>query len=183
MAAAQMTSNASLREALEDCVPQLHRHCRDPWVVIGSAAAALAGADVSVNDVDLLTSVGDAERLKNCWHSRLNAAYEPDHAMLFRSCFARFDFPEMPVEVMGGLELYEGNAWVQVHIDKVVHVECGDVRVPIPARDELIRLLERFARPKDLQRSALLRALGTEPPFCYAFNVSTDFNSPSRDPS
>jgi hypothetical protein len=40
-----------------------------------------------------------------------------------------------------------------------VHVACADVQVPIPALSEQIRTLERFARPKDLLRTQLLRAL------------------------
>ena len=32
----------ALREALAAAVPDLQNHCRDPWTVIGSAAALLA---------------------------------------------------------------------------------------------------------------------------------------------
>jgi hypothetical protein len=149
----------SLHDVIEVCVPQLHRHCRDPWMIIGSVAAALAGADVAVADLDVLTSIDDAERLKILWKSRLNTSYEPAGAKLFRSHFARFDFSPMPVEVMGGLELYGAGAWRPVQIHEIVHVTCAGVQVPIPAPSEQIRMLERFARPKDLLRTELLRAL------------------------
>lgn len=149
----------SLRDVIEVCVPQLHQHCCDPWVIIGSAAAALAGADVTVADLDVMSSVDDAERLKTLWRSRLNTTYKPAGTALFRSHFARFDFPAMPVEVMGGLELYDASAWQPVQVDEIVHIACAGVQVPIPALSEQIRILECFARPKDLLRTELLRAL------------------------
>jgi hypothetical protein len=149
----------SLRDVIEVCVPQLHQHCRDPWVIIGSAAAALAGADVVVADLDVMSSVDDAERLKGLWKSRLNTSYEPAGAALFRSHFARFDFPGMPVEVMGGLELYRDGTWQPVQVGEIVHVAWAGVQVPIPTSSEQILMLERFARPKDLLRTQLLRAL------------------------
>lgn len=152
-------TDPSLRDVLEACVPQLHWHCHDPWVIIGSAAAALAGADVVVADLDVLTSIDDAERLKTLWKSRLNASYKPAGNERFRSRFARFDFPAMPVELMGGLELHSADAWQPVQINQIVHVSCADVQVPIPAPSEQIHWLERFARPKDLLRAQLLRTL------------------------
>lgn len=149
----------ALQEAIAAAVPQLHQHCRDTWVVIGSAAAALAGADVMVADLDVLTSTDDAERLKALWCERLDPVYEPAAADQFRSSFARFRFPGMPVEVMGGLELHGSDGWKQVRVDDIVQMNCGGIQVPIPSTAEQIRILQSFDRPKDIQRAALLRAL------------------------
>jgi hypothetical protein len=160
MDAAQMIHvGQALREAVAAAVPPLHQHCRDAWAVIGSAAVSLAGADVAVADLDLLTSAEDAERLKTLWRERLDLVYEPAGADRFRSRFARFRFPGMPVEVMGGLELQGADGWQPVDVGEVVHVNCASVLVPIPSTAEQIRILESFGRPKDLQRAALLRAL------------------------
>jgi hypothetical protein len=160
MDAAKMIRVAqALHEAIAAAVPPLHQHCRDVWTVIGSAAASLAGADVAVADLDLLTSAEDAERLKTLWRDRLDLVYEPAGADRFRSRFARFHFPGMPVEVMGGLELQEGEGWWPVSVGEIVHVNCASVMVPIPSTAEQIRILESFGRPKDRQRAALLRAL------------------------
>ncbi|QRN55907.1 hypothetical protein ISN74_12420 [Dyella caseinilytica] len=149
----------ALDQAIAAAVPLLHEHCRDAWVVIGSAAAALAGANVEVGDLDLLTSVDDAEGLIALWHERLDGVYEPAAGDRFRSRFARFRFPGMPVEVMGGLELRETAGWQPIRVDEIVHVNCAGIPVPIPAAAEQIHILERFGRPKDLQRAELLRAL------------------------
>lgn len=75
----------ALQEAIAAAMPQLHQHCRDAWVVIGSAAVALAGADVVVADLDVLTSADDAERLKVLWRERLDPVYTPAAADQFRS--------------------------------------------------------------------------------------------------
>lgn len=152
-----------LHQALVASVPDLHRHCRDPWIVIGSAAVALAGGDVVVADVDVLTSKRDAECLLVPWRARLDDRHEPADSDRFRSCFARFRFPGLPLEVMGGLALRDANGWQPVHVDDVVHVSCAGVEVPIPAVAEQIRILESFARPKDMQRAARLRTLAMPP--------------------
>lgn len=148
----------ALRDTLAATVPQLHAHCRDAWVVIGSAAAALAGAPVEVADLDLLTSERDAERLIALWSAQQDRAYQPAASDRFRSRFARFLFPAMPVEVMGGLELHTAQGWQPVHAHDIAPVACAGVEVPIPTRSEQIRILQSFGRPKDLQRARLLHA-------------------------
>jgi hypothetical protein len=40
-----------------------------------------------------------------------------------------------------------------------VHFTIADIAVAIPSRDEHIRILKRFGRPKDLVQAELLRAL------------------------
>jgi hypothetical protein len=155
---------AALREVLAAAVPDLHRLCRDPWVLIGSAAARLAGAEVAVADLDVLTSVRDAEALIGHWQARRDDTYVPPGEERFRSCFARFRFPGLPVEVMGGLELCGERGWEPVRVDRIVTLDAGGFAVPIPAVMEQIRVLESFGRPKDLQRAALLKRLSEERP-------------------
>jgi hypothetical protein len=152
-------THRAMHEAIAAAVPQLHQHCRDAWVVIGSAAAALAGADVEVADLDLLTTIDDAEQLKVLWSESLDRRYAPAAGDRFRSRFARFHFAGMPVEVMGDLELHDADGWQPVRVDQIVQVSCAGIQVPIPSPAEQIRILESFGRPKDMQRAALLRAL------------------------
>ncbi|WP_266171151.1 hypothetical protein [Dyella subtropica] len=148
-----------LDQVIAAVVPDLQRHCRDPWHLIGSAAACLAGVDVTVADLDVLTSVSDAKRLLEHWQSHREAVYAPAGAERFRSHFARFRFPGLPVEVMGGLELNTGQGWRAVDVGETVMVRVAGLDVPMPSVAEQIRILESFGRPKDLQRAALLRAL------------------------
>lgn len=148
-----------LERVIAEAVPGLQRHCRDPWQLIGSAAARLAGADVSVADLDVLTSAADAARLAGAWAERRDTVYTPAGAERFRSHFARFQFAAMPVEAMGALELNDGQGWAPVTVREVMRVRVAGLDVPIPSIAEQIRILESFGRPKDLHRAALLRAL------------------------
>ena len=153
--------SACLTDALIAVVPGLRTDCRDAWTVIGSAAAYLAGAAVTVADLDVLTSMRDAEIMTEHWQAHRDVDYVPADDSRFRSRFARFHFGELPVEVMGGLELRETDDWVPVRVDELVHVPVAGVVVPIPSIAEQIRVLESFGRSKDRLRAELLKALHT----------------------
>jgi hypothetical protein len=159
---ADIDTAAALRESLVASVPDLHRHCRDPWAVIGSGAAWLAGASVTVADLDVLTSTRDAEILIGHWRTRLVATTAVAGADRFRSRFARFLFPGLALEIMGGLEVAGDAGWAPVTLKEIITVDVAGMRVPIPAVHEQIRVLERFGRPKDRQRAALLKSLCEE---------------------
>jgi hypothetical protein len=150
---------AALAQALSVALPDTHECCRDPWVVIGSAAAWLVGADVSAADVDVLTSVRDADALCDRWQQRHDAAHRPDGKERFRSRFARYRFPGLPVEVMGGLEVFGADGWTRLQIDPVVHANMAGLSVPVPAIAEQIRVLDTFGRAKDRARIAVLKSL------------------------
>ena len=153
----------ALYATLAEIVPELHVHCVDPWCVIGSTAALLAGAEVSVADVDVLTSPEDAERLMALWAERREPAHEPAGAERFRSHFARFRFPGLPVEVMGGLELNQGDGWMPVEAGRLTLAGLNGLAVPMPSVEDQIRILESFGREKDRARAKALRAFTSSP--------------------
>lgn len=161
-ASADIDTAAALREVLAASVPDLHRYCRDPWTLIGSGAAWLIGAKVTVADLDVLSSARDAETLIDHWRERLETTMASAGAERFRSRFARFVFPGLAVEIMGGLEVSGDAGWEPVRVGEIIAVDVAGLRVPIPAVEEQIRLLERFGRPKDSQRAALLKSLREE---------------------
>lgn len=156
----------SLYATLAEIVPDLHVHCVDPWCVIGSTGALLLGAEVSVADVDVLTSRADADTLMQHWARWREPAFTAADAHRFRSHFARFRFPGVPVEVMGALELHVDGDWKSVEPGRLVLAGVAGLAVPVPCIDDQIRLFESFAREKDLRRAAALRVLNTE-----TFNV------------
>lgn len=145
--------------ALAELVPELHVHCAEPWCLIGSAAALLLGAEVSVADVDVLVSRADADALMSLWADRREAAHAPADGERFRSRFARYRFPGLPVEVMGGLELDAGEGWRPVSPGRLILVGLQGLAVPVPALDDQIRLFESFGRDKDRVRADALRKL------------------------
>lgn len=146
---------APLRQTLAACVPDLHRCCRDRWVVIGSAATWLAGETLAVHDLDVLTSARDAEALIEHWQARLVATDKAAGAERFRSHFARFAF-ELPVEIMGDLQVHDGQRWQPLTVGDSVTARIDGLEIPVPSRAEQIRILKLFGRDKDLQRVARL---------------------------
>lgn len=152
-----------LHTAFRSAIPDLHRYCRDSWTLIGSAAAWLLGADVVVADVDVLTTVRDAQMLRERWLSRASSDFVPADAKRFRSDFGRYDFAGLPFEVMGGLEVAGKNGWESVAVGEIVSVNVFGLMINIPSGAEQIRILNTFGRPKDLQRSTLLESLTGHP--------------------
>jgi hypothetical protein len=124
----------------------------DRWWIIGSAAMALHGvAGLAVGDVDLLMSRRDADALLR---SRGIEPAPGEADGRFRSdVFGRWSAGGFVVETMGGF-----------HVDGVelvprTRIDSGGVYVPSVA--ELIAMCEHFGRPKDEERAARLRELGT----------------------
>ena len=128
---------------------------KDPWRIIGSAAAHLAGADVSeINDIDLLLSIRDITLLKEQWRDiPVGPPVASDH---FRSeIFYRFETP-MPVEAMAAFELKTRNGdWLA--IAPKTHIRHGALYAPDIA--EQIAILRLMGRPKDAPRIAALERL------------------------
>ena len=144
-----------LRNALSQLASVMEA-ARDEWWVISGAAAALHGASpIEVEDVDVLTSVDDARRILPA----LGLAVTPGApSPLFRSAvFGSWRGAAMPIEFMAGFRLRTASGWIAIAPATRVAVAVGAATVHIPAREELIGLLEAFGRPKDLLRARLLR--------------------------
>ena len=144
---------APLRHTLAACVPDLHRHCVDPWVVIGSASIYLADHTLPVADLDVLTSTRDAHALRALWHDKRLPTEQAAGGERFRSYFARYAFPGVPVEVMGDLEVNDGTQWRRVRVEETRMAQIDGLVIPIPSHAEQLRLLRLFGRDKDLQRA------------------------------
>ncbi|MES3152615.1 hypothetical protein [Sphingomonas faeni] len=128
---------------------------QDPWWVISSAAVALHGvAPITVGDVDLLMSVGDARRLMD----KLSVApIEDGPSAMFRSTlFARWETPHLVVEIMAGFHVATGAGWTEVLPRTRVPIIVQGRVVYVPDRVELAGMLRLFGRPKDLERVRLL---------------------------
>jgi hypothetical protein len=114
-----------------------------PWSLIGSGALILLGVPLEgAADLDVVTSVHGAGRLRSAWSGWLEASEPKTPDGPFRSDdFARYVTPWGPVEVMGGLR---------------VRGRLFDVSRPIPTAAEQLRILRLFGRPKDLAKAARL---------------------------
>jgi hypothetical protein len=126
---------------------------REPWWIIGSAAAFLVGLENEVADVDLLTSPADAHDLLGAWGVE---AATPSPSPLFASAvFGRASVAPLPIEVMAGTrvrgELLSPRTRIAVPWrERLLHV---------PDAREQIAILRLFGREKDLQRAERLEAI------------------------
>jgi hypothetical protein len=127
----------------------------DPWWIIGSAAVLMQGGKVRhVRDVDLMMSAGDAEAFLR------RVSVEPRRGTgdeRFRSrVFGTWLEPPLAVEAFGGFEVAADGGWRDVSLTTREAISVGGARVHVPTRNELVRLLRSFGRPKDLERAAML---------------------------
>jgi len=132
---------------------------KDDYFVIGSCALILSGVPIEkTSDLDLMVSHEDAEKLKSLWVDRRREYYEPSNQDIFRSNFARFDFGELDVEVMGELEVFRNNEWKSLRIKNYVEVLLGEQKVKIPTLEEQKRILYFFGREKDKLKAKLIES-------------------------
>lgn len=128
---------------------------RHDWWIIASAACRLHGVDPGrVRDVDVLMDARDMAAVL------APLGLKPTEGQgdgRFRSrYFITWDAPPLPVELFADFELCEGADWTPVRLTSREWRKVGQVRLPVPSRAELVDLLHRFGRPKDLARAALL---------------------------
>jgi len=129
----------------------------EAWWVIGSAAVALHGGATEVADLDLLMMPDDARRLLQ--EAGLPAAPGATSALFRSELFGTIAGAALPIEVMGGLRVRGPGGWEAVTPATREPVRIGEAVLWVPSRGELIALLRRFGRAKDLARAALLEAL------------------------
>jgi hypothetical protein len=130
-------------------------NARDPWWLIGSAAVALHGADLTVaSDVDLLMSENDAAGLLQALG--LPPIRKAPHPTFRSTVFGRWDEPPLPVEIMGGFEFAAEDGWERVWPLSRQRVLVGGHALFVPSAGELGAILLKFGRPKDLDRARLL---------------------------
>jgi hypothetical protein len=128
---------------------------QDRWLLIGSAAAHVAGADVgAIADIDLLLSERDINALDTHWRSRKRMDVQPSDR--FRSkIFHRFDAP-LPIEAMAGFELKAPNGdWLR--LAPKTRQQFGAFYAP--GVSEQIEILKLMGREKDAPRILVLKKM------------------------
>ena len=130
---------------------------KDNYFVIGSCALILSGVPIEkTSDLDLLVSDKDAEQLKSVWAYRRRENYEPSNQNLFRSNFARFDFGELDVEVMGELKVFNSNEWKTLQVKDWIELSVGECKIKVPTLEEQKRILYFLGREKDKLKAELI---------------------------
>ena len=123
-----------------DMVAEAAIALREPWWIIGSAAAVLSGLQDQVADVDLLVNEADARRLLQLWNAEPTV---PSPSPLFTSTlFARLTIAPLPIEVMADLHVRGQRLAPATRMA----VRWGDGALYVPDPPEQIAILERFGR-------------------------------------
>ena len=156
-----MIGQTDLATTLSALAPALAR-ARHPWWILGSAAVMLHGADPGeVRDADVLLDKRDCRAVLGAL-GLVPAPGESDGR--FRSAvFARWNGAALPVDLFAGFCLFEAGDWHPFQPQTRIAVQLGSAGAFIPERDELIGLLGRFGRAKDLSRIAALSRSGPFP--------------------
>lgn len=149
-----------LSEPLESTLSDVARiaaSLKDDWWIIGSAALALIGVDVTVADVDLLASRRDALAMsaESVPQGRLEGSDR------FQSVYRRYALCRVPVEIMGDLHVRVLDQWEPVRLVSRIPVAVRGEVLFIPNATEQLRLLRLFGREKDLSRAAALVQSGS----------------------
>lgn len=131
---------------------------RDPWCLIGGAAALLHGADIPrLHDMDVLVSRRDGRAIV----ARLGLV--PDNKAVsdrFRStCFCTWTSAGIPVEFMADFSVFANGTWLAVRPEPAEIIRIGDAELLLPSLDGLIAMHRLFGRDKDRARIADLEAL------------------------
>ncbi len=156
-----VTTRLALEATLAAIQPALAA-AQHRWWILGSAAVALHGAELhEIRDVDVLLDPRDCPAV----FARLGIAVQAGQGDgQFRSeVFQRWDQGSLPVELFAGFKLCERGVWHDLLPQSRMPVQAGAVTVYVPARGELIAMLQRFGRPKDLLRIAALNSSAPSP--------------------
>ncbi|AFD05628.1 nucleotidyltransferase family protein [Solitalea canadensis] len=130
----------------------------DDFYLIGSGALVMERIEIDkVNDIDLLTSERDADKLKKIWNDKLSQGYIPADGQLFKSNFGRFRFNTFDLEVMGDLAVNTQNGWHNLRINEYLTVNIAGLSLRIPTLLEQYRVFKLFGRPKDLHKAQLIK--------------------------
>jgi hypothetical protein len=149
---------AKIIELLALIYPDLQQLESD-YFVLGSCALLLSGLPIStITDLDLLVSSADADHLKRKWADRIRKNFTPENQHLFRSNFARFDFGELDVEVMGDLEVCKNNEWLPVLVNQTTEISINGMILKIPTLEEQKRIFTLFGREKDVAKANQIAA-------------------------
>lgn len=156
-----MITHRDLESTLLALQPALEL-ARHPWWILGSAAVVLHGADPDeIWDVDVLLDRRDCEAV----FARLGLEPKPGKPdSRFRSAvFHRWNQASLPVELFAGFCILEAGEWREFLPETRIAAGLGAARAFVPERAELIALLRRFGRNKDLRRIEALSRISPSP--------------------
>lgn len=150
-----MSLDIPVRETMV-AVATVLRSARDPWWIVTSGAAALHGAvPISVSDIDVMLSVRDAKSL----FSEIGITQAPPstHPRFRSEVFGQWKENPLVVEFMADFTLRDlDGVWRPMRPTTRQSFTIADTTVYAPELAELRGMFQRFGRPKDQTRIALI---------------------------
>ena len=151
-----MNLSDKIYSVLKEAYPVL-KTLEDEWFIIGTSGLVLAGVKLEkTSDIDILTSVRDAQKLKSTWENQRIKDFDSSDTELFRSDFSRYDFNLLDIEIIGGLKVYKSDEWISLKIKNHISISTPDFEAKIPTLEEQKRIFLLFGRDKDLQKVKLI---------------------------
>ena len=151
-----MNLSDKIYSVLKEAYPVL-KTLEDDWFIIGTSGLVLADVKLEkTSDIDILTSVRDAQKLKSAWENRRIKDFDSSDTELFRSDFSRYNFNLLDIEIIGGLKVYKSEVWIPLKIENHISISTPDFEVKIPTLEEQKRIFLLFGRDKDLQKVKLI---------------------------
>lgn len=144
----------TLEATLHELVPFM-ASCADPWCIFGGAALHLHGhGQRRAADIDILATTADCRTLATIWGIGNDADGGTER---FRSrAVLRPNLGPIPVEIMGGFEIFAQSRWHEVEITEIQKVAAGAAIVPVASLADLCAILRLSGRRKDHERLALI---------------------------
>lgn len=131
-----------------------------PWWVVGAAAVTLNGGEPGAfRRIEVVLSNGDLRRI--CELRGVEPVSRQGTPLTRSRRALSVPLGAYEAKLMVLLEVRQGGAWVPVQPrTRVAFGLAGGATVFAPDRNEMIALLHRYGRAKDLARAASLEALG-----------------------
>ncbi|MEK7661627.1 MAG: hypothetical protein AAB680_06275 [Pseudomonadota bacterium] len=151
-----MSTNSHLLNSLK-YICQLTAKIDGDWVIIGSVAAYLSGADLVPKDVDFCAS---SDAIKAFIGAEVGQNIAKTGQKIFSNPYVTIPVERgLPIDFMGDLSVFDGNKWQKLVFKsrKTIKFDFGDIY--IPEVWEQIEILKTFGRVKDLAKLPLLQKL------------------------
>ncbi len=145
-----MTNQATLLETISKCASKMNSITGD-WMLFGGAAMALHGlSDSPVSDIDVVSSVDSVKSLADKFV--LNNQADCVSERFRSSILLKLNDGPIPVEIMGGFEVFNQHFWEPVHPVGYDTILVLGEPVNLASRSRLREIFELCGREKDLIR-------------------------------
>lgn len=129
-----------------------------PWIIIGTSSLYLQGYPVKPKDIDILCADDSVATIEQqLFEYKILQQKNVDQSK-FRSVFSKYNIAGIQIELMGNLEVYTTNQWINVlsQLKVVEDILFQDVAFKVPSKTDQKKIYELFGREKDKRTLAII---------------------------